>query len=278
MFRRILCAAAIFIVMSSCVIYRQKTITVSDAVKVQKYFFSRQDTEYLSDEMGNCLMELRSDGPYKSQSYNNKDEGTWHQLKDGRIRFASETHYNNIYTDEFSLGIAGICGKEVLEQLPSIRKRLAGLLDGNNREPFSIYVIEDATKCTCDDNEITTVSAFTYQQEFPRADVADFITAIDAYLKDDEKNVSYLHAYQYPQYGFFMDDFSSYEVPWHLVENLENNLFANPTYLLGFLLFFLISFSSFFLNLFRVSFSIRLILISFFIIFSGSFALGICLG
>ena len=225
MVKNILCAAAIFIVMSAYSIYGQEAKTVPADPKVEKYFFSGQDTEYFSDDHGRCLMELRSDGRYTNLSYFSKDEGTWQQLKDGRIRLASEIRYNYIYTDELSLIIFS---KEVLEQLPTIRKRLTGLLDGNNRESYSIHEIKDASKCVYNKNESATLGTFAKQQEYSRTDVADLIAAIETYLKDDEKNAFYLHAYHYPQYGFSMDDFSSYSGPLQLVENIERDNIKVP--------------------------------------------------
>ena len=214
MLKNILCLAAIFIVMSSYSIYGQETKDEN----AKKYIFSWQDTKYFTNEMGSNKLELRPDGRYKSM-----DEGTWLQLKDGRIRLASDSRYNSIYTDEFFLHFYPMYSKEILNQLPSIRNRLTGLLDENDRESYSIHEIENAATFTYDNNKITPLTPFTGQQKFMRTDVADLIKAIDIYLKDDEKNKTYLHAFQYPQYGFFKDDFSSYQAAWNLLQNIEED-------------------------------------------------------
>ncbi len=225
MLKKNLWVVAIFIVFGSGIVSGQEPASISDVIKLQKHFFYNQGVQYFSDELGSCLMKLRPDGRYIRQRYGIIDEGTWQQLEDGRIRLASDTYYNSIYSDEFSVGIYS---KEALDQIPAMRERIAGLLAGNERDSFSIREIEEASNSTHDGKEATFVSAFTHQQEFPRADLVDLITAIDAYLKNADKNITYLPAYQYPQYGFFEDDFSSYKVPLRIVENIEKNNIKVP--------------------------------------------------
>lgn len=221
MARKMFCVTTILVILSGSVVFAQQTAPVSTAAEFQKFFIPKKDVQYLTDSLESCLMELRTDGRYQSQAYGKKDEGTWQQLEDGRIRLSSETRYRPLATDEFSI-MGG--DKESLAQLSAMRERINGLLASNNRETFTAREIKDVSKYTgSDGKEATGVSTFSAQKDFSRADLVDLISAIDAYLKDQEKNVSYMTAYQYPQYGFFQDDFSSWEVPPRLLEKIEKD-------------------------------------------------------
>ncbi|MGE5197888.1 MAG: hypothetical protein ACM3IL_05225, partial [Deltaproteobacteria bacterium] len=221
MLRKMLCTTTILIVLFGSVVFAQENASLSTVVEFKKYLIPKEGIQYFSDSLGSNLMELRTDGYYQSQAYNNKDKGTWQQLEDGRVRLASETRYRPIYSDDFSIMVMD---KDSVVQIPAMRERLARLLAGNERNVFAIQEIVDASKYTSrDGKKSSAVSSFSVQKKFSRADITNLIAAIDAYLKDTEKNISYLMAYQYPQYGFFEDDFSSWEIPPILLEKIKGD-------------------------------------------------------